>query len=109
MVSALRLAGCPRQTTVPVLQGVGASTISVHPAEARARIPQGAKKALTGDLAEKVLKLPSRLDCQVRFREATLAYRMAFYPGARSLDAHTVGFATDRYFEVLRFLAFAIA
>ncbi len=95
--------------TVPVLQGIGASTLSIHPAEARARIRQGAKKGLTGDLEQKLLKVPERLDCQVRFREAALAYRMSFYPGARGLDAHTVGFATDRYFEVLRFLAFAIA
>ena len=66
-------------------------------------------RLLSGDLEQKLLTVPDRLDCQVRFREAALAYRMSFYPGARGLDAHTVGFATDRYFEVLRFLAFAIA
>ena len=95
--------------TVPVLQGIGASTVSIHPSEARARIRQGAKKALSGELASRLLVVPTRLDCQVRFREASLAYRMSYYPGARGLDAHTVGFATDRYFEVLRFLTFAIA
>jgi D-amino peptidase len=98
----------PAVRTAPVLRGVGASTISVHPEVAAERIRTGVEKALRGDLAACAVPLPERFELVLRYKEAARAYRGSFYPGARLVDDETVAFETSDYFEVLRALAFVV-
>lgn len=98
----------PAITTVPVMQGIGASTVSIHPDEAADRIREGMTTAVKADRDACRVTLPEHFALEVRFKEAALAYRAAFYPGARSRDAHTVALETDDYFEVLRALVFIV-
>jgi D-amino peptidase len=92
----------------PVLRGVGASTISLHPEVARRRIREGMEEALRGDLAACRLTLPDHFELEIRYREAARAYAKGFYPGARPADDHRVVFEADDYFEILRAVAFLV-
>lgn len=98
----------PQITTVAVKEGVGNSTVNLHPALAVDRIRAGAAQALSGDVAQCRLALPAHFTLELRYRQPTQAYRVGFFPGARQTDPNTVQFDTDHYFEVLRFLLFAI-
>jgi D-amino peptidase len=93
--------------TVAVKEGVGNSTINIHPELARTRIKDGAAKALKSDLSKCLVSLPSHFSVDVQFREHSKAYTYSFYPGAKLKDPVTVHFEHENYFETLRFLFFA--
>jgi len=91
-------------TTVGVTRGMGAATLARHPADSIELIRTAVQRALTPPLRVQAAKLPARFYVQVVRKDARDAYRKAFYPGARQIDATTVGFDTDDWFEVLRLL-----
>jgi D-amino peptidase len=95
-------------TTVAVKQGVGNSTINIHPDLAVATIREKMAQAMRGDAFQHPVSLPAYFKVEVRYRTAYNAYHDAFYPGAQQVDAHTVRFDTGDYFEVLRFLMFTV-
>jgi D-amino peptidase len=98
----------PHISTVAVKQGVGNSTINIHPELAVASIREGIAQSLKGDAFQYPVALPKHFTIDVRYRTSYNAYRNSFYPGARQIDASTVQFETDDYFEVLRFMAFTV-
>jgi len=93
--------------TVAVKEGIGASTINIHPDLATARIRQAAAEALQPDIRLCQIPMPDHFSLQLRFREHFEAYNRGFFPGARQTDPFTVQFEADSYFEILRFLLFA--
>jgi len=93
--------------SVAVKEGIGGSTISIHPAIATARIKEGAFKAVSGDVAACTLDLPPQFTVEARFKDHFEAFNRGWYPGARQTDPKTVQFVSEDYFEVLRFLLFA--
>ena len=98
----------PAIGTVGVKQGIGNSTVNLHPEVATARIREGVAQALKGDLSRCQMPLPDHFRVEVRYKDASPAYRNGFYPGARQTDATTVVFEEDSYFEVMRFLLFVL-
>lgn len=96
----------PEITVVPVSEGVGQSTISIHPELALKLIKEGAQKAVENYSNCKVT-MPKEFDVSIEFREQK-GYRSGFYPGAWIENETTVRFKNNDYFEVLRFLMFAI-
>ena len=94
-------------STVAVKQGVGNSTINIHPALAVERIREGMSKAV-GKAAQCAIALPEHFHIELQFRYAHRAYTYSFYPGARQTDPVTLHFEHDNFFEVLRFLWFAL-
>lgn len=92
----------------PVLRGVGASTVSLHPDVAAARIREGMQAALEDDVASCCLTLPKRFELEIRYKEPAHAYAKGFYPGARQTDDNAVSFETADYFEVLRAIQFLV-
>ncbi|HNR96771.1 MAG TPA: M55 family metallopeptidase [Anaerolineae bacterium] len=94
-------------TTVAVKEGIGEATVNLHPEVAAARIKEGVAAALKGDLSLCRLPVPQRFVMQVRYKQASRAHQMGFYPGARQMDEAMVEYAHENYFEVLRFLLFA--
>lgn len=98
----------PYITSVAVKRGVGNSTINLHPQLAVASIREGMAQALKGDAFQHPVSLPAHFKVETRYRTAYNAYHDAFYPGARQIDDAAVGFETDDYFEVLRFLLFTV-
>ena len=93
-------------TTVAVKQGVGESTVNLHPDLAIERIRDGMAQALKGDLKQCLLVLPENFRVEIRFKDHSKAKRAGFYPGVITVDPFTVGYETDDYFDVLRFFMF---
>jgi D-amino peptidase len=94
--------------TVAVKEGIGNSTISLHPEVAIARIREGAAKALKTDPALTQVKMPARFSVEIQYRRAFDAYRNGFYPGATQVNDTTIQFENESYFEVMRFLLFVL-
>lgn len=99
----------PALTALPVMQGVGGSTISIHPHLAVEQIRAGVEAALRGDLSRCRVPLPERFALEVRYKSHAKAFAAGFYPGARMPDTHTVCLEVTDYFDVLRFLMFGTA
>jgi D-amino peptidase len=95
-------------TTIPVKQGVGNATVSMHPHLAVAKILEGAQKALEGDLSQCRLQMPKRFSVEIEYRDHAQAYRASFYPGASQTSQHVIQFESDDYFEILRLISFVI-
>ncbi len=96
----------PEITTVPVFEGVGGATISIHPEAALQLIKEGAKKAVENASKCKV-PMPSEFDVSIKFIDQQ-AYKARFYPGASLEDEKTVRFKSADYHEVLCFLLFVL-
>lgn len=99
----------PAITTVPVYEGAGKSTASIHPELALERIRAGVQTALSGDLSRCKVPMPGHFSVELRYRTHADAYHAGFYPGASQTGPHTVTYETGDYFEVLRFFSFCIA
>ncbi len=98
----------PEVTTVPVLRGVGAASVSVHPADAAAALREGARAALTAGPDRCRFPIPGHTRLEVRYKDPARAFQAGFYPGARLVDDTTVAFEADDYFEILRARAFLV-
>jgi D-amino peptidase len=96
----------PAIATVAVKEGIGGSTVNIHPDLATARIREGVARALKSDLDRAQIPLPDHFTLELRYRDQAKAYTFGFYPGARQIDAVTVQFEADDYFDVLRALMF---
>ncbi len=95
--------------TVSSMRGVGASVISDHPKTVRAKIREAAEQALMDTHLEACkVRLPDSFAVQINFRAHQDAYKGGFYPGAERIDAHTVGFHSANFFDVLTMLKFLI-
>lgn len=97
----------PNITAVAVKDGVGDSSINLHPELALEHIRLGMAQALR-DPSSCLIPLPERFSVQVQYRHQHRAYHNSFLHGAVLLDPVTVGFEHEDYFEVLRFLLFAL-
>ncbi len=98
----------PAMHSVAVKQGIGNSTISIHPQLAVKQIRKGVEKALKGDVAKCLLKMPDHFSVEVRYRNHTSAYHASFFPDVTLVEPHLVWFEADNYFEVLRFFSFCL-
>lgn len=97
----------PAITTVPVNQGRGGGVLSIHPAVAVERIRAGMAEAVQkADQCH--LTLPEHFEVTIRFREHKAAYSKQFYPQAWLEEGKNVCFASDDWYEVLRFLHFVL-
>jgi D-amino peptidase len=92
----------PGITTVETLKGVGAATISLAPAAARAAIREGVEKALRDGTRQAAPRIPEKAEIVIEFSNPVDAYRASWYPGVRQHGPRAVAFASDDYFEILR-------
>ncbi len=92
--------------TVAVKEGIGNSTISIHPDVAVSRIREEVALALQGKLDHRPIELPQHYTVEIQYKEHYNAYRNSFYPGAKLTAPCVVKFETGSYFEVLRLLVF---
>jgi len=96
----------PSLRSVAVMQGVGNSSISIHPQLAVEQIRTEVETALKSDISMCRLLLPDHYLVEVRYRQHASAYRDSFFPGVILTAPHTIQFETDNFFEVLRFFSF---
>lgn len=97
----------PEIETVAVKEGIGDSTVNIHPDLAISRIRAGMEKALRGNLDKCLLPLPNHFKLEIQFKDHADAYKLGFFPGAQQIAPTTVQFESQNYFEVLRFFFFA--
>jgi D-amino peptidase len=98
----------PGLHAIAVKQGVGNSTISIHPQLAVKQIRKGVEKALKGNVSKYLLKMPDHFFVEVRYRNHTSAYHASFFPGVTLVEPHMAQFEADDFFEVLRFFSFCL-
>lgn len=98
----------PGIVTVPVNEGRGGAVVSMHPDAAVKAIKEGAKKGVK-NAKNCLVTLPDFFEMTVRFKEHTTAYSKSFYPGANLEDEKNVCFASDDWFEMLRFSHFVLS
>jgi D-amino peptidase len=98
----------PQIFTVAVKQGVGDSTINIHPDLATAQIRSGLAQVVLGLQELHAQPLPDHFSLEARYRSGIAAYHDGFYPGVQQTGPMTVRFETNDYFEVLRFLMFTV-
>jgi D-amino peptidase len=95
-------------TTVAVKEGVGDSTINIHPKDAVRGIWQAAESALQGDMKKCLLPTFDEYSVEIRFKKHQLAYNASYFPGCKLIDSQIVSFDTKDFFEVLRMIQFVI-
>ncbi len=98
----------PQIMAVPVKQGVGSSTLSMHPEQACEQIQHTATQALSTDRFHSALDLPEFFKVQIEYADFKDAFNASFYPGVRSISAKKVVFESHEYFEVLRMFNFLL-
>jgi D-amino peptidase len=94
--------------TAPVSRGEGNGSVSIHPNIAQRIIGQGVAEALADPPSLKKQTLPAHFDVEIRFKEHYLAHRGSFFPAAKKLGSHEVGFSSDSWGDVLVFLFFVL-
>jgi D-amino peptidase len=94
--------------TLAVNEGIGDSTISIHPHVAVEQMKKEVELALKGNLDLCNIKVPENFQVEISFAEHKKAYKASFYPGVKQLSAHGVAFEAKDYFEVLRMMAFVL-
>ena len=95
-------------TTVTVKQGIGDSTINLHPKEAIEKIWQGVENALQSDLSKCRLPKYDEYSVELRFKKQQLAFNASFYPDCKLIEPQTINFKTTNYFEVMRMMKFVL-
>jgi D-amino peptidase len=75
--------------TVSVQEGIGASTVSIHPRVAIKKIEEGVEAALLKDTSPLKITLPPVFKVKIEFRNHVSAYRASFYPGVTRLANKT--------------------
>jgi D-amino peptidase len=98
----------PNIVTNAVMQGVGNSTLSIHPKLAVKRTRDGVQRAVKGDVSRCRIPLPSHFSLEIRYKDHAKAYQASFFPGASLKEPYTVRFESDDYFELLRFFLFTV-
>ena len=98
----------PACGTFAVKQGIGSSTINLHPAEALEGIRNGSHEALTGGFSAAPLRIPEQLVLEIDYKDHQVAYEKGFYPGAEQTASRTLSFGTNDYYEILRALRFML-
>jgi D-amino peptidase len=99
----------PEISTVPVSEGFGGGSTSIHPEKACMLIRETMKKALDDEHVKKCLiKLPDSFEVTVKFRNHEKAFRANYYPGAKEMDETTTYFKATNYLDVLKFFMFTL-
>jgi len=96
----------PGILSVPVSEGRGNASISIHPRLARRQIADAMRKAL--DSPAPLPGMPDRFELSILYRQHNMAHKASFFPGARKIGPLEVAFETKEWFEVIRFLYFVL-
>lgn len=93
---------------VPVKEGIGSSTTSIHPQLAVDLIEQRVENALMEKRDRCWVDLPKDFHVEISFVDHSKAYRASFYPGMKQISPRQVIFHCNDYFDVLRMIMFVV-
>ena len=98
----------PSALAVPVSEGVGNGSVSMHPDKAVRLIREAAEKAMTLDRVSCLYPMPERFEVEICYRQHFDARGASWYPGVRQVDDRTVAYASDRWMDVLTMFHFCL-
>lgn len=98
----------PGALTVPVSEGVGSGSVSIHPARAARLIRETAETAMTLDPKACLFPMPAHFTVEVGYRQHADARSAGWYPGATQVDERTVRFESDAWMDALTFFHFCL-
>jgi len=96
----------PNIKTIPVSEGHGAGSISIHPDLAVERIRETVSEALDMDPDKMIIQLPDSFDVTITFKKHEQALRASFFPGTKQVNAHQVKASFKTWPDVLTFIFF---
>ncbi len=94
--------------TVAVKEGIGNSTVNIHPSLALDLIKRAAKNAVEQDMFKCLIELPHEFNVEIKYRNHKDAYRASHYPGVEKLDSNRIIYRSKDYMEVLRMMSFTL-
>lgn len=92
-------------TVVPVKEGAGNSTISIHPEVAIEKIKKGVTEALK-NTAKCWIDLPENFVLEINYKGHYDAYKSSFYPGMKQISVCSVVLESEDYFDILKAISF---
>jgi len=98
----------PNIETVPVSEGFGNGSVSIHPDAAVERIRETVERAARKSADDCMFPLPGHFCVEINFKTHPAATSASWYPGCTQKDAFTVSFEADDYLDVLRFFHFVL-
>ncbi len=98
----------PGTQVVPVNEGIGAATRSIHPELAVERIGAAVRQGLKQSKESCMFPMPDHHEVEICYREHSQAKRCSFYPGIERVDDRTLRFRHKDYYEVLRMMHFCM-
>lgn len=99
---------CPWVQTVPVNEGHGNATLSIHPNLAVQRIREAAEQAVSQIAQAQPFPMPQRFVVDINYKDHPRAEGAHWYPGCEKLDARTVRYTSDNWFDVLTMFHFIL-
>jgi len=96
----------PGTATLATKEGIGNSTINIHPAVAARKIREGAAAGIGRASEAGRFVLPPRFEVEIRHQHHGRSFKTGFYPGMRRVDEGTLSFEADDFYEVLRMFLF---
>ncbi len=96
----------PNIHTIETQEGIGDSTLSIHPKKSIELIAEQVKNALTKNKKYYSTKLPTSFDMQIEYKEISDYHRASFYPDVTKVDARTLSYKNNDFYEVARALMF---
>ncbi len=96
----------PEILTVATQYGIGNSTVSIHPEKSFKMIRKIVKEALQKPLGDRQTTLPEKFELRIEYKQIADYHAASFYPGVEKLDARTLVYKSDDFYEVARALMF---
>lgn len=94
--------------TVAVKEGIGNSTVNIHPELALDLIRNAVEESLKGDLSKYHIELPKNFELEVGYREHFTALKYSQFPGAERSGSKSIKFIHADYMEIIRAMTFLI-
>ncbi len=98
----------PNIRTVPVSEGCGNGSLSIHPALAVKKIRETVEEAVKQPKEACMFPMPKHFDVEINFKQHYDALSGSWYPGAVQSGPRSVRFESDSYEAVLRFIYFVL-
>ena len=98
----------PWLITAAVKEGRGRSTVAMAPKRSCRVIREGVQEALSKDLSGYKFELPKHFVAEIEYKDHNNAAALAYFPGVERVDAHTLRFEENDWFETARKLKFLL-
>lgn len=98
----------PSVVTHSTMEGIGDSTISIHPELSINIIKKKSEASFKGDLNRCVWAHPKKFKLIINYMKQADAYKAAQYPNARLINSKSVCYEDQNYENIMRFILFCV-